>query len=52
MNYKTLSFNPRRNIYHFFIDTLEDLKYLPKETASTVLVGATGETYICTNDKQ
>lgn len=52
MNYKTLASNPRRNTHHFFVDIVEGLQYLPKEVASTALVAATGETYICTNDKQ
>lgn len=52
MNYKTLASNPRRNTHHFFVDMVQGLQHLPKEVASTALVAATGETYICTNDKQ
>jgi len=47
-----LKTNPRRNTHEFFIDEIEDLQILPKEPASTALVAATGDIYICTNDKE
>ena len=49
MTYKILETNPVINIHKFFVDTIEDLESLPKEPASTALVAATGDTYICTN---
>ena len=52
MTYKILKTNPRRNTHEFFIDEIEDLQILPKEPASTALVAATGDIYICTNDKE
>ena len=52
MSYKILSFNPRRNTHHFFIDTIEDLQILPQKSGSTALIATTGETYICNNNKQ
>ena len=52
MAYKILTSNPRRNTYHFFIDEAQDTQQLPKEPASTAFVAATGDTYICTNNKQ
>lgn len=52
MAYKILTSNPRRNTHHFFIDEAQDTQQLPKEPASTAFVAATGDTYICTNDKQ
>lgn len=52
MTYKILKTNPRRNTHEFFIDETGDLQILPKEPASTALVAATGDIYICTNDKE
>ena len=52
MTYKVLKSNPRRNTHEFFIDEESDLQILPKEPASTALVAATGDFYICNNKKQ
>ncbi len=49
MTYKILETDPIRNIHKFFIDNIADLETLPKEPASTALVAATGDTYICNN---
>lgn len=47
--YKILESNARLNIHHFLVDTIENLKDLPKETGSTALIANTGDVYICNN---
>lgn len=47
--YKILSTNPVTDTHEFFVDTVNDLKILPKETASIAYVVNTGEIYICNN---
>lgn len=49
MVYKILEADPVINIHKFFVDNVADLETLPKEPASTALVAATGDTYICNN---
>lgn len=52
MSYKVLKTNPRRNTHEFFIDTLDDIKNLPKEPASIATIATTGDIYICNNKKE
>jgi len=49
MAYKTLSANVALNTHEFLVDDIENLQELPQEPASTALVAATGDTYICNN---
>jgi len=47
--YKTLRSNARNNTHEFLCDEEADLKKLPKEPGSMVLVANTGDVYICNN---
>ena len=47
--YKVLYADPILETHDFFIDTPDDLAYLPIEPSSAAVVATTGDIYVCTN---